>query len=1149
MFKRTEKKLIALLLAIAMLVTLLPYYASAKETAEAAPALAPEITPEPLEPDCRILNYVDEAVFLAGNHVARLPAEESLSSYVFLNADGTRTVYYMDEAVKYVDRAGNILEKDVTLAAAQNGYATTQNDLTLSLPADPATGIRMNWNGHTVSIRPQGGSLAQPQTLEGNSVKYPDYFGQGIDLVYTPTLSGLKEDIILASYTGVNTFTFMLNTGGLNLYQANGRYYLAASKAAAERINLGDLVSFDATGRFSLGTVTTQTVMAGNIYRLTLTVDEAFLTDPNTVYPVSIDPTLTVSDNTHGAGAIEDVSIYSGTPNMNAGTWTYNHCGYYDSTYKVARTLFRLTGLTSDVNYQSITASNITSAEFHIREATGSAGLPVYLYANTGSSTWTESGATWNNSGLTLGDKYATASPASNTDTVYDITELVKDWKNGSQTAAKGFVMVSSNEISKDKAFYASEYSTTSYRPYVVVEYNLSDTIVNLLEGGTSTLSSAGITGTITWASSNTSVATVSSSGVVTAKAAGTATVTASVSGTVQKTFYIYVIIADGVYYIKNVNSSYYLGVENSGISSGSDAQQVAKKTSDPNRLSQLWKVKYISGGYYSLRPMHNLSTALRADGTVVEINDVGASDSSLGSAYLWTITAYSSGKYYFKTGSSGTKAMAPSGYSTSANTDVIMATYSSSLASFRWSLTSATVSNQVRLYDTRTKSFPTSVVRYVAPGESLTVPELSVYANYTSASTNTQNIRWYSSDSSKVSVNATTGTITGVTPGSTTTIYAMQSGTSYTTISYTTYTIHVTEIPEGSCFIYSEACGEYMQVTEDDSGNNYLTAGLDLATYDFVGAVYQRWTFTHLGDGYYKIISDNSTFALSIPSSSANIDGINLTQNLYSGAETQQWKVSKSASGNYILRPKSAEAYSTDFCMSREGGSSYNFVAQSAYSNDTDYSDEWIVIPQNDLSLIALPETYDRTSFFDSVISDLSSIGYTNYFENADTINSGMTDSEVLGRFANSKISVIRTHGLQAEIETTGGSLTRSEILALPAGTLNYAELIVFGACDTGIGEAGAADLVNAAYARGCTTVIGFTVSVHAYEANWWCEKFFELLASGVAVESACIQAIDYAVAQMTANGYTPTLKGIDEYAVPVYYYYIAGDKTATFD
>lgn len=1145
MFKRAEKKLIALLLAIAMLLPLLPYYASAEEPAEAAPAQAPEITPEPLEPNCRILNYVDESVFLAGNHVARLPAEESLSSYVFLNADGTRTVYYMDEAVKYVDSGGNILEKDVTLSAALDGYATTQNDLTLSLPADPATGIRINWNGHTVSILPQGGSLSHPQTLEGNSVKYPDYFGQGIDLVYTPTLSGLKEDIVLASYTGINTFTFMLNTGGLNLYQANGRYYLAASKTAVERIDLGDLVSFDATGRFSLGTVTAETVMSGNIYRLTLTVDEAFLTDPNTVYPVSIDPTLTVSDNTHGAGAIEDVSIYSGTPNMNAGSWTYNHCGYYDSTYKVARTLFRLTGLTSDANYKATTASNITSAEFHIREATGSAGLPVYLYANTGSSTWTESGATWNNSGLTLGTKYATASPASNTDTVYDITELVKDWKNGSQTAAKGFIMVSSNETSKDKAFYAAEHSSTSYRPYVVVEYDLSDTIVNLLEGGTSTLSSAGITGTITWASSNTSVATVSSSGVVTAKAAGSATVTASVSGTVQKTFYIYVIIADGIYYIQNVNSGYYLGVENSGISSGSDAQQVAKKTSDPNRLSQLWKVKYISGGYYSLRPMHKLNAALRADGTVVDIDVIGSSDSSLTSAYLWTITAYSSGNYYFKPGSSGTMAIAPSGYSTSANTDVILSSYTSSLASFRWSLTTATVSNQVRLYDTRTKSFPTSVVRYVAPGESLTTAELQVYANYTSASTNTQNIRWYSSDSSKVSVNATTGKITGVTPGSTTTIYAMQSGTSYTTISYTTYTIHVTEIPEDSCFIYSESAGEYLQIGDADSENLYLTNGMYLETQDFAGTSYQRWIFEHLGDGYYKIASANGGLALPLPASSSNTSGEYLVQLNYTGSSTQQWKVTKSTSGNYILRPKSAESYATDWCMARGVGSSNCYVAQSAYTDDTSYFDEWVVIPQYDVSLIALPEAYDRTSFFSGVLSDLSAIGYTQHFENSDTLTEGMRSSELLGRMANSKIMVIRTHGSQDKIVTTGGYLTRSQILSLPDGTFNYSELIIYGACLTGTGQEGAANLVNATQAKGCSSVIGFEKSVWNGEVNLWCTKFFEALSDGATIEAACKNALEYIEENWYGTNFDEDGNVCE---VTTDSFYVAGTKTAIF-
>ena len=428
--------------------------------------------------DSQILKYIDQTVLIANKHVARLVEEETLSSYAFLNSDGTKTVYYMDKEVKFLDKDGKTVEKNIGLTNTRNGFTTVSNDIGLLLPNDPAKGISISYDGYDIIIVPEGGSLRKTVQSNDTSVVYPDYFGSGMSLMYTPSLDGVKEDIVLSRYTGVTTFAFRLFTDGLRPYQENNRYYLASSKAAEMRIDMGDVVAFDAHGRFSVGTMDVTTVAEGQEYLLTLSVDAEFLTDETTTYPVSIDPTLTVSDNTHGAGAIEDITIYSGTPNANC-DWPYLHCGYYNSTYKIARTMFRLTGLLSSSEYQTANAAAITSAEFHIQEATGTAALPVHIYSNTGNATWTETGATWNNAGHILGSIYATTSPGVNQAVSYNITNLVKAWKNNTESAQAGFILVSSNETSLDKAFYSSETAYTAYRSYVVVNYDVGNSFSN----------------------------------------------------------------------------------------------------------------------------------------------------------------------------------------------------------------------------------------------------------------------------------------------------------------------------------------------------------------------------------------------------------------------------------------------------------------------------------------------------------------------------------------------------------------------------------------------------------------------------------------------------------------------------------------------
>jgi len=128
------------------------------------------------------------------------------------------------------------------------------------------------------------------------------------------TLSGVKEDILLSEYTGQNSFTFLLNTDGLNVYQnEQGRYYLAAAENAVTRMKMADIVAYDANTKFSLGTMTVTPITAGQQYRLTVTIDEEFLTDEATAYPVLIDPSITVTE-TDAQNAIEDVGIYENKP-------------------------------------------------------------------------------------------------------------------------------------------------------------------------------------------------------------------------------------------------------------------------------------------------------------------------------------------------------------------------------------------------------------------------------------------------------------------------------------------------------------------------------------------------------------------------------------------------------------------------------------------------------------------------------------------------------------------------------------------------------------------------------------------------------------------------------------------------------------------
>ena len=106
------KRLLSLFLSIALVIGCTGQWTVRAEEAE-APALNPTLTQstgtatavpvenETVETEDRpFLGYIDETQFLSADHAVRLPEEEQLDTYVFLNRDGTKTVYHMGRNVK-----------------------------------------------------------------------------------------------------------------------------------------------------------------------------------------------------------------------------------------------------------------------------------------------------------------------------------------------------------------------------------------------------------------------------------------------------------------------------------------------------------------------------------------------------------------------------------------------------------------------------------------------------------------------------------------------------------------------------------------------------------------------------------------------------------------------------------------------------------------------------------------------------------------------------------------------------------------------------------------------------------------------------------------------------------------------------------------
>ena len=542
-------------------------------------------------------------------HVNRLwEQEEDLNSIVFQNRDGTKTMYYYNYPVKYKDANGKIKDKSNKISQTSSGdYTNAENDINTYFPKkiNRNKGIELKFGEYVVEMAPdiKGNSGASRQTGHNKYfdpteyVQYPNVFDEGISLRYTPTFEGYKEDIVLSEYTGINEFSFRLYTGGLSLVMnEDGSYYLIDPLSGEIKTQIGDLVVYDSKPfdvpdeilnesvsnpteedfakkeatlkeliesvpidknateelptnlKESFHQYKVETVKQDNEYIITIVVDEEYLTDSERVYPVYVDPTLSVETfSTDGTKNIMDAPIYANKPSTASGGNTYNVVGYQGSTYGVGRTLMKFPGLSSNSTYKNLKAEQITNLQLHIYEGSGStnnACIDLWQYNGT---SWTESTARCNNVGW---DNYYNNFTwnfinCSGWQT-FNLTSMVATWKSGGTGVGspldKGIIMT--NYTSEYSSAYSKHFMSTesSYKPYLTYSYvtnipvsqvclepsslslNVNDTYY--LDG--SVVPYNATNQTIYYESSNTSVANVGyTSGLVCASSPGTTTITA----------------------------------------------------------------------------------------------------------------------------------------------------------------------------------------------------------------------------------------------------------------------------------------------------------------------------------------------------------------------------------------------------------------------------------------------------------------------------------------------------------------------------------------------------------------------------------------------------------------------------------------------
>lgn len=259
--------------------------------------------------------------------------ERTANSKVFYNGDGTFTkkIYFQPIHKKNKEKGEwEDLSSKLTDSSDDKTVNTENAILNSSFYKHMKNGEYANfdYNGHAVSyslLEASGDTSKVPiddatatYTKKSHQILYKNVFPD-IDLRNITFDQNIKEDLVLHSYMGYNTFKFHLTTDLEAEIQKDGSIDFKIKDTNEKVFNLPKPFMSDSNYDEHSGEVARSGDVKYDLekvddgYNLTIKADESWIKDPNRVYPIYIDPSTSITTST-------DAFVMSAYPTTNYGT-------------------------------------------------------------------------------------------------------------------------------------------------------------------------------------------------------------------------------------------------------------------------------------------------------------------------------------------------------------------------------------------------------------------------------------------------------------------------------------------------------------------------------------------------------------------------------------------------------------------------------------------------------------------------------------------------------------------------------------------------------------------------------------------------------------------------------------------------------------
>ena len=376
--------------------------------------------------------------------------------------------------VNYRAQDGSWQPIDTTLVDAGDSWRTKANSINVAVPKTATGEVAVADADSRVGFSIVGAQDA-PATVKGSEATFESVL-PGVTATYNALSTGIKESLVVADSTGPATVTFDVSLSpGLSAKAAPGGVVDFVDANGAPLLEFAAPSVSDAAG--AEGTVTTSVAPTAGGATVTLSVDKEWWSASDRTWPVTVDPTTTLT----GPANTTDCYVSKANPTGTNCTDPTVRVGKVSSTQE-RNAFIRFPGLTTAIGYDA----NITEARLSLTATATTTSTSVPLAVNRITKDFTTA-VSWNtydgvNAWTTPGGDYDTttgayvdgagtkASLATPGAVQFFATGLVSDWVNR-QKPNYGFVVRATSTVNNTIDFASSE-SSTAQKPELRVNYS-----------------------------------------------------------------------------------------------------------------------------------------------------------------------------------------------------------------------------------------------------------------------------------------------------------------------------------------------------------------------------------------------------------------------------------------------------------------------------------------------------------------------------------------------------------------------------------------------------------------------------------------------------------------------------------------------------